>query len=96
MKWHRRCFEKSYFIHLIMFKVDNIEIFSGDFAIVFQSGVSIRRVLFLNYITSCACFIGVAIGIALGNLQWSQYIFAFASGLFLIIALSNMVKNPIF
>ncbi|XKL65107.1 hypothetical protein PGB90_005193 [Kerria lacca] len=62
----------------------------GDFAIVFQSGISMKRVLFWNYSTSCACFFGVAIGVALGNLHWSQYIFSFASGLFLYIALSNM------
>lgn len=66
---------------------------SGDFAIVFQSGISMKRVLFWNYSTSCACFVGVVIGIALGNLQWSQYIFSFASGLFLYIALSNMVST---
>lgn len=66
---------------------------SGDFAIVFQSGISMKRVLFWNYTTSCACFLGVVIGIALGNLDFSQYIFSFASGLFLYIALSNMVST---
>ncbi|XP_065213315.1 metal cation symporter ZIP8-like isoform X2 [Planococcus citri] len=65
----------------------------GDFAIVYQSGISMKRVLFWNYSTSCACFVGVVIGIALGNLQWSQYIFSFASGLFLYIALSNMIPE---
>lgn len=65
----------------------------GDFAIVFQSGISMKRVLFWNYSTSCACFGGVVIGIALGQMDWSQSIFSFASGLFLYIALSNMVPE---
>ncbi len=65
--------------------------FAGDFAIVFQSGISMKRVLFWNYSTSCACFVGVVIGIGLGNMHCSQYIFSFASGLFLYISLSNMV-----
>lgn len=77
-------------------KITSLFHIAGDFAIVFQSGIPMKRVLFWNYITSCACFLGIIIGIALGNLNWSKYIFSFATGLFLYIALSNMVSGGTF
>ncbi|XP_073981161.1 metal cation symporter ZIP8-like isoform X2 [Rhodnius prolixus] len=65
----------------------------GDFAILIQSGMSVTRALFYNFLSACTAFIGLVLGILLGQLEESHYIFAFAGGLFLYISLTHLIPE---
>ena len=67
--------------------------FSGDFAVLLNSGLSIKQALVMNFISSLTAFIGGIIGVSLGT-QWAatNWIFAITAGLFVYIALVDMVS----
>ncbi|KAK9512635.1 hypothetical protein O3M35_001014 [Rhynocoris fuscipes] len=65
----------------------------GDFAILLQSGMSITRALCFNFLSACTAFVGLILGIALGQLEEAHYIFAFAGGLFLYISLTHLIPE---
>lgn len=59
--------------------------------------MSIRQALFFNFLSACSCYIGMALGILVGNNFAPTIIFAVAGGMFLYISLADMVrKNFIF
>lgn len=69
----------------------------GDFVILLNAGMSIRQALFFNFLSACSCYIGMALGILVGNNFAPTIIFAVAGGMFLYISLADMVrKNFIF
>lgn len=53
--------------------------------------MSTRQALTYNFLSACTCYIGMAVGILLGEIEASTYIFALAGGMFLYIALVDMV-----
>ncbi|XP_014098454.3 zinc transporter ZIP10 [Bactrocera oleae] len=65
----------------------------GDFALLLQTGVSLRRAVYLNIVSSVLSFLGMAIGLfiagAHGNM--TQWIYACTAGSFLYIALADLV-----
>jgi zinc transporter ZupT len=64
----------------------------GDFAILLAAGMSFKAALLCNFLNSCFIYIGVAAGIILGeNLHANQWIYAIAGGMFLYIAVCDMV-----
>ena len=66
----------------------------GDFAVLLNSGMSIRQAMMYNFLSACTCYLGLIIGILLGELdQANQIIFALAGGMFLYIALVDMVPE---
>ncbi|XP_054265025.1 metal cation symporter ZIP8-like isoform X1 [Macrosteles quadrilineatus] len=65
----------------------------GDFAILIQSGMSLQKALLYNFLSACTSFIGLALGIVLGELEGSTYIFAFAGGLFLYVSLTHLIPE---
>ena len=66
--------------------------FSGDFAILLNAGMSMRQALMYNFLSACTCYIGLVIGILIGEFtDGSPYIFALAGGMFLYISLVDMV-----
>ncbi|XP_052890569.1 zinc transporter ZIP10 [Anopheles moucheti] len=67
----------------------------GDFALLLQTGVSIRRAIFLNIVSSVLSFIGMALGLLLTGLHESvvSWIYAGTAGTFLYIALSDLVPE---
>lgn len=67
----------------------------GDFAILIQSGMSLRRAMCFNFLSACTAFIGLIIGICLGNMEYSGFVFSFAGGLFLFITLTHLVSQSI-
>ena len=47
-----------------------------------------------NFLSACTCYIGLVIGILLGELEFAnQYIFGLAGGMFLYIALVDMIPE---
>lgn len=65
---------------------------TGDFAILLNSGMSMRQALCCNFLSACTCFLGLAIGIQIGHVG-GMWIFAIAGGMFLYIALADMVRD---
>lgn len=66
----------------------------GDLAVLLNSGMSLKRALLCNFLSACTCFIGLVVGIFLGEMeQASTWIFAIAGGMFLYISLVNMLPE---
>ncbi|XP_055591783.1 zinc transporter ZIP10 [Uranotaenia lowii] len=67
----------------------------GDFALLLQTGVSIRRAMFLNIVSSVLSFIGMFIGLLVTSLHESvvRWIYAGTAGTFLYIALADLVPE---
>lgn len=64
----------------------------GDFAVLISSGMTVRQALGFNFLSACTCYIGMVFGILLGDMtQSASYIFALAGGMFLYIALVDMM-----
>lgn len=64
----------------------------GDFAVLIASGMTVRQALIFNFLSACTCYIGMVVGILLGDLTSSaSYIFALAGGMFLYISLVDMM-----
>jgi len=65
----------------------------GDFAILVNSGLTVKKALLFNFMSALTCYIGLILGIVLGENEWSTNIFALAAGIFLYVALSDMVPE---
>lgn len=64
----------------------------GDFAVLLSAGMTMRQALLYNFLSAITCYLGLVIGILLGDLaEGAPYIFALAGGMFLYIALVDMV-----
>ncbi|RWS30063.1 hypothetical protein B4U80_10709 [Leptotrombidium deliense] len=66
----------------------------GDFAVLIASGMTTRQAVGYNFLSACTCYIGMGFGILVGDFtEGSTYIFAFAGGMFLYIALVDMMAE---
>uniref|UniRef100_K1QHW1 Zinc transporter ZIP12 n=1 Tax=Magallana gigas TaxID=29159 RepID=K1QHW1_MAGGI len=66
----------------------------GDYAILVSSGLSRGRALLFNFLSSLTAFIGLYIGISVSTDDTvRQWIFAITAGLFLYIALADMMPH---
>lgn len=67
----------------------------GDFAVLLRSGMSIRRALYYNVLSSILSFMGMAGGIWLAedHDSASQWIYAATAGTFFYIALADLVPE---
>ncbi|KAK6191891.1 hypothetical protein SNE40_003470 [Patella caerulea] len=66
----------------------------GDIAILLHSGMSMKRALLYNFLAAVICYIGLIIGILLGeNTSANRWIFAIAGGLFLYVSLVDMLPE---
>jgi solute carrier family 39 (zinc transporter), member 10 len=65
----------------------------GDFAVLLKAGMSARQAVYYNILSSVLSFFGMCFGIWIGDTpSASQWIFAVAAGLFIYIALVDMVR----
>ncbi|XP_047515944.1 zinc transporter ZIP10 [Pieris napi] len=67
----------------------------GDFAVLLRSGMSIRRAMYYNLLSSVLSFFGMAIGIWLAedHESASEWIYAATAGTFFYIALADLVPE---
>jgi zinc transporter ZupT len=65
----------------------------GDFAILINAGMPVKKALMYNFLSACTSFGGVILGIVMGELETSVYIFAFAGGLFLYVSLADLMPE---
>lgn len=65
----------------------------GDFAILIKAGMSVKSAVYYNLLTGVLSFIGMIFGIVFGQSpDVAQWMFAVAAGLFIYIALVDMVS----
>lgn len=70
----------------------NLLFLKGDIAILLHSGLTMKKALFYNFLAAIVCYGGLIVGIVVGeNTDANRWIFAFAGGLFIYIALVDMV-----
>uniref|UniRef100_A0A1B0BAA6 EF-hand domain-containing protein n=1 Tax=Glossina palpalis gambiensis TaxID=67801 RepID=A0A1B0BAA6_9MUSC len=66
----------------------------GDFAILMKAGMSVKSAVYYNLLTGVLSFIGMIFGIVFGQShETAQWIFAAAAGLFIYIALVDMMPE---
>uniref|UniRef100_H2YNF7 Zinc transporter ZIP14 n=1 Tax=Ciona savignyi TaxID=51511 RepID=H2YNF7_CIOSA len=66
----------------------------GDFAVLLNSGMSIKQAAFYNFASACCCYLGLIVGILIGNdMSSARWIFALAGGVFLYISLAGMLPE---
>jgi len=65
----------------------------GDFAVLLNAGMRSREALLYNFLSACTCYLGLILGILLGELDGNIYIFGLAGGMFLYISLVDMVPE---
>ena len=69
---------------------------SGDFAVLLTSGMSAKKALLANFLSALSCYVGLAIGIYIGQEGDVRFwIFAVAGGMFLYVALVDMVSHVV-
>lgn len=66
---------------------------TGDFVILLNAGMSIPQAVFFNLLSAMSCYIGLFLGIMIGSTFAPGIIFAIAGGMFLYIALADMVSG---
>ncbi|XP_043113088.1 metal cation symporter ZIP8 isoform X2 [Puntigrus tetrazona] len=65
----------------------------GDFIILLNAGLSVPQAIFFNLLSAMSCYLGLVLGILLGSAFAPSIIFAFAGGMFLYIALADMLPE---
>ena len=66
---------------------------TGDFAVLLTAGMTVKMALLANLFSAMSCYIGLAIGIYVGQEADARFwIFAVAGGMFLYVALVDMVR----
>lgn len=67
----------------------------GDFALLLQTGVSIRRAVVLNIISSILSFMGMIFGLVIAGVHsgFVRWIYAGTAGTFLYIALADLIPE---
>lgn len=66
----------------------------GDFAVLLKAGMTIKQAMICNLISSFLCLLGVLVGLAIGSAHnTAPWIFAATGGMFLYIALVDMMPE---
>lgn len=67
---------------------------TGDFAVLLKAGMSAKQAVFYNLLSSILCLFGMIFGVLLGSTPAiSSWMFAAAAGMFIYIALVDMVGS---
>lgn len=67
----------------------------GDFAVLLKAGMTVRQAILYNVLSAMMAYLGMATGILIGHYaeNVSMWIFALTAGLFMYVALVDMVSN---
>lgn len=69
--------------------------FSGDFAVLLKAGMTVRQAILYNVLSAMMAYLGMITGILIGHYaeNISTWIFALTAGLFMYVALVDMVSE---
>ncbi|XP_053313647.1 zinc transporter ZIP5 [Spea bombifrons] len=65
----------------------------GDFAVLLQTGVPVRRILFFSLVSVFLSFMGMVTGTMISSSAGTPWIFAATAGIFLYVALVDMLPQ---
>ena len=66
----------------------------GDFVVLLNSGLSVKKALLLNFASALTAFAGLFVGIPLGAIEGARpWLFSLAAGMFLYVALVDMMHH---
>ncbi len=66
----------------------------GDFAMLLKTGMSVKTAVFYNLVSTVLSFAGMVVGLLLGSLgDVSAWLFAATAGVFLYVALVDMMPE---
>ncbi|XP_068711714.1 metal cation symporter ZIP14-like [Montipora foliosa] len=66
----------------------------GDFAVLLKAGMPVKMALLANFLSALSCFLGLIIGIEVGQQgEVRLWFFAIAGGIFLYVALVDMLPT---
>lgn len=69
---------------------------AGDFAVLLKAGMTVKQAIVYNLLSAMMAYIGMLIGTAVGQYanNITLWIFAVTAGMFLYVALVDMVRLP--
>lgn len=69
---------------------------TGDFAVLLKAGMSVKQAIVYNLLSALMAYVGMMIGAAVGQYteNVTNWIFAITAGMFLYVALVDMVSGP--
>lgn len=69
---------------------------TGDFAVLLKAGMSVKQAIVYNLLSALMAYVGMMIGTAVGQYteNVTSWIFAITAGMFLYVALVDMVRRP--
>lgn len=69
---------------------------TGDFAVLLKAGMSVKQAIVYNLLSALMAYVGMMIGTAVGQYteNVTSWIFAITAGMFLYVALVDMVSGP--
>lgn len=67
---------------------------TGDFAVLLKAGMTVKQAVLYNALSAMLAYLGMATGILIGHYadNVSMWIFALTAGLFMYVALVDMVS----
>ncbi|XP_064600397.1 metal cation symporter ZIP14-like [Liolophura sinensis] len=66
----------------------------GDFAALLSAGLTVKKAMLMNFVSGCTAFVGLYVGLSVGESDDGRtWIFIVASGMFLYVALANLVPE---
>lgn len=68
---------------------------AGDFAVLLKAGMTVKQAIVYNLLSAMMAYIGMLIGTAVGQYanNITLWIFAVTAGMFLYVALVDMVRS---
>lgn len=75
--------------------VNSLLCFPGDFAVLLKAGMTVRQAILYNVLSAMMAYLGMVTGILIGHYaeNISMWIFALTAGLFMYVALVDMVSQ---
>lgn len=87
------CAPQSWKMRLLYFRYSLS--FAGDCAVLLQAGIPLRRVLLFNLLSASLAYCGTVVGVVVSKStsDVTSWIFAITAGIFLYVALVDMVRT---
>lgn len=71
----------------------NVIFLTGDFALLINSGLTVKQAVVYNVVSALIAYLGLVVGVFAGEYDdGRQYVLSITAGLFLYVALADMVS----